>query len=70
MEKKLLVEKRRKRKEQDINFLKVLYNTLSLVSTKGEDTILMGECLKQLRDFTNRLVDLQEEKNNENNQEG
>lgn len=58
-------------KEQDINFLKVLYNTLSLVSTKGEDTILMGECLKQLRDFTNRLsTDLQEEKNNENNQEG
>lgn len=57
-------------KEQDINFLKVLYNTLSLVSTKGEDTILMGECLKQLRDFINRLVDLQEEKNSENNQEG
>ena len=57
-------------KEQDTNFLKVLYNTLSLVSTKGEDTILMGECLKQLRDFINRLVDLQEEKNNKNNQEG
>lgn len=57
-------------KEQDINFLKVLYNTLSLVTTKGEDTILMGECLKQLRNFTNRLADLQEEKNNENNQEG
>lgn len=58
-------------KEQDINFLKVLYNTLSLVSTKGEDTILMGECLKQLRNFTDRLsTDLQEEKNNENNQEG
>lgn len=56
--------------ERDINFLKVLYNTLSLVTTKGEDTILMGECLKQLRDFTNRLVDLQKEKNNENNQEG
>ena len=56
--------------ERDINFLKVLYNTLSLVTTKGEDTILLGECLKQLRDFTNRLVDLQEEKNNENNQEG
>lgn len=56
--------------ERDINFLKVLYNTLSLVTTRGEDTILMGECLKQLRDFTNRLVDLQEEKNNENNQEG
>ena len=56
--------------ERDINFLKVLYNTLSLVTTKGEDTILMGECLKQLRDFTSRLVDLQEEKNNENNQEG
>lgn len=58
-------------KEQDTNFLKVLYNTLSLVSTKGEDTILMGECLKQLRNFTDRLsTDLQEEKNNENNQEG
>ena len=57
-------------KEQDINFLKVLYNTLSLVSTKGEDTILMGECLKQSRDLTKRLVRLQEEKNNENNKEG
>jgi hypothetical protein len=54
--------------ERDINFLKVLYNTLSLVTTKGEDTILMGECLKQLRNFTDRLLtDLQEEKNNENN---
>jgi len=64
-----MYHKRRKRKmnERDINFLKVLYNTLSLVTTKGEDTILMGECLKQLRDFTNRLADLQEEKNNENN---
>lgn len=40
-------------KEQDINFLNVLYNTLSLINTKGEDTIIMGECLKQLRDFTN-----------------
>ncbi len=58
-------------KEQDTNFLKVLYNTLSLVSTKGEDTILMGECLKQLKNFTDRmLTNLQEEKNNENNQEG
>ena len=43
-------------KEQDTNFLKVLYNTLSLVSTKGEDTILMGECLKQLRDFIDNPV--------------
>ena len=58
-------------KEQDTNFLKVLYNTLSLVTTKGEDTILMGECLKQLKNFTDRmLINLQEEKNNENNQEG
>lgn len=58
-------------KEQDINFLKVLYNTLSLVSTKGEDTILMGECLKQLKNFIDRmLTDLQKGKSNENNQEG
>lgn len=34
-----------------------VYNTLSLVSTKGEDTIIMGQCLTALKDI---LVQIQE----------
>jgi hypothetical protein len=32
----------------DLEFLTRLYNTLLLINTKGEDTIMMGECLKSL----------------------
>ena len=28
-----------------------IYNTLLVVSTKGEDTIVMGQCLSALRDM-------------------
>lgn len=28
-----------------------IYNTLLLVNTKGEDTVLMADCLKALRTF-------------------
>lgn len=35
----------------DLEFLTRLYNTLLLVSTKGEDTIVMGDCLKSLQNF-------------------
>ena len=35
----------------DLEFLTRLYNTLMLVNTRGEDTIVMGNCLKGLQDF-------------------
>lgn len=35
----------------DLELLTRIYNTLLLVNTKGEDTIVMGECLKTLQNF-------------------
>jgi hypothetical protein len=33
-----------------------IYNTLSLVSTKGEDTVIMGQCLAAFRQVLNELA--------------
>lgn len=38
------------------------YNTLLLVSTKGEDTMIMGQCLTSMR---NILMEIQQSANNE-----
>lgn len=46
--------------KEDLNYLNALYNTLICISTKGEDTILMGECLKSLKDFIYRQQKEQE----------
>ena len=35
----------------DLELLTRIYNTLLLVNTKGEDTMIMGECLKTLQNF-------------------
>jgi hypothetical protein len=35
--------------EKQIQDLTRLYNTLLLISTKGEDTLIMAECLKALQ---------------------
>ena len=35
----------------DLEFLTRLYNTLLLINTRGEDTIIMGDCLKSLQNF-------------------
>lgn len=35
--------------EQELKQLGKIYNTLTLISTKGDDTITMAECLKALR---------------------
>lgn len=32
-----------------------IYNALLLVNTKGEDTIIMGDCLKALRNIIGKL---------------
>ena len=37
-------------KEQFENLSRI-YNTLLLVNTKGEDTLIMADCLKALRNF-------------------
>lgn len=34
-----------------------IYNTLTLISTRGEDTIVMGQCLSAMR---NTLTEMQE----------
>ncbi len=36
---------------EELELLTRIYNTLLLVSTKGEDTIIMGDCLKALQNF-------------------
>lgn len=35
----------------DLDFLTKLYNTLMLIQTSGDNTILMGDCLKALRKY-------------------
>ena len=32
-----------------------IYNTLQMIKTSGEDTILMGECLKAFKTFISQL---------------
>lgn len=46
-----------------IDNLAQIYNTLSLVSTRGEDTIYMSECLKAIKNIYTQL----KEKENDNN---
>lgn len=38
-------------KNEKIETLSRLYNTLLLISTKGEDTITMADCLRNLYNF-------------------
>lgn len=37
--------------KEELAFLTRIYNTLLDVSTRGDDTIIMGDCLKSLRNF-------------------
>ena len=37
--------------KEDMQFLAQLYNTLKLISTRGDDTVLMGQCLVALEQF-------------------
>lgn len=36
-------------KEHQVKSLTQIYNTLLLISTRGEDTMIMAECLKALQ---------------------
>lgn len=37
--------------KEKIDSLSRIYNTLLLVNTKGEDTIIMADCLRALQNF-------------------
>ena len=51
----------------DFELLTRIYNTLLLVNTRGEDTMIMGECLKTLQNFV--LTKKQELTNETNKKE-
>ena len=36
---------------EKLETLSRIYNTLFLINTKGEDTLVMADCLKALRNF-------------------
>ena len=36
---------------EKLETLSRIYNTLLLINTKGEDTLIMADCLKALRNF-------------------
>ena len=47
---------------EDLKTLSLIYNTLLEISTKGDDTVLMGECLKAFKNFImNKQEEVQKE---------
>lgn len=36
---------------EKLDVLSRIYNTLLLINTKGEDTMVMGDCLKAMKSF-------------------
>lgn len=42
--------------QQHLNLLSRIYNTLCLISTKGEDTVLMANCLQALNELNQQLA--------------
>jgi hypothetical protein len=48
--------------ELQLNQLVRIFNTFSLISTSGENTILMGQCLAALKEFIEDIQkDMQKE---------
>ena len=43
--------------EKHVETLVKIYNTLLMVSTRGEDTVVMGQCLAAMRDILMQLQD-------------
>ena len=54
----------------DLELLTRIYNTLLLVNTKGEDTMIMGECLRVLQNFVlTKKQEITTEQNNKKEEE-
>lgn len=51
--------------QEKIESLSRIYNTLLLINTKGEDTIIMADCLKAIKSFILNEQHLLEKTNNE-----
>ena len=45
-----------------MNQLIKIYNTLTTISTKGEDTLIMADCLRALRQYILNNQSLKEDK--------
>lgn len=41
--------------QQQLTQLGKIYNTLGLISTKGEDTVIMAECLKAMKSLYSEI---------------
>ena len=52
---------------EKIEVLSRIYNTLLLINTKGEDTMIMADCLKALQSFI--TIEQQNLKQNNNSEE-
>ena len=52
-----------------IESLAKTFNTLSLISTKGEDTIYMSECLKSIKNIYDQLIVELTNQNNQNKEQ-
>lgn len=53
--------------QQQLTQLGKIYNTLGLISTKGEDTVIMAECLKALKSLYSEMEFLAKQKKTEEN---
>lgn len=51
---------------EQLETLSRIYNTFLMISTKGEDTMLMADCMKALKQF---ILTEQQKLQNQNNQE-
>lgn len=47
----------------EIKKIAQIYNTLTLISTKGQDTIYMSKCLEALKEVYNKMNNMEEEEN-------
>ena len=52
-----------------IDSLAKTFNTLSLIFTKGEDTIYMSECLKSIKNIYDQLMVELANQNNQNKEQ-
>lgn len=49
--------------EQELIKLAQIYNTMTLISTKGQDTIYMSKCLEALKEVYTNLKSIEKEEN-------
>lgn len=47
--------------QEQINQFIRIYNTLCTISTKGEDTLIMGDCLRAMQTLAQELTPVEKE---------